>query len=382
MLILNYQQFGGKYSETSALRNVLAHQGIVNPHSGQPFSEAMLLGIGGGVGAAYFVFEFGDTPSLYIGTRYHSSSGEFLAAIYQRLGLKATIKQTAGGKAAAQHLHDALAEGRPAILALDRASLPYQAFPASMVKYMEHTAVVYGLADGLAYIGDKAVSPLTITADELAAARAAITAQKHRLTTFDPDSKLNDLASAVEAGIRAGVQGMLKPSIANFGLTALSKWADMILNPKDKKGWAKVFPRGPFLYDALRWVFHYIETYDTPGSGFRAMYADFLDEANATLSRPHWQPVAAQYRELAAMWHTIAEDALPDAVPAFRETKQLLRQRNQLFAEQGAAALPQMQETQVRLAAIRDKVAADFPLSQTEVHDLLSALQGQVLHIL
>ncbi len=49
MKIETYKQFGGKHSETSALKNILAQMNVIAPHTGEPFTEEMLLGIGGGI---------------------------------------------------------------------------------------------------------------------------------------------------------------------------------------------------------------------------------------------------------------------------------------------------------------------------------------------
>lgn len=387
MMTLAYQQFGGKYSETAALRNVLTHMGAMNPQSGQPFSEALLLGIGGGIGAAYILFEFGSTPSIYIGTRYHTGSGEFLQGITRRLGLSVAVKQTAGGKGAASSLKAALEQGQPAILSVDRASLLYQGFPPTLIKYMEHTIVVYGLDEqaDLAYIGDKAATPLTVRISELAAARAAITSQKHRMMTIDLGSKVADLSAAISDGIHACAQAMLAPAMGNFsgnfGLNALAKWADMITNRKDKKGWPTVLRTSEGLYNVLAWVFKYIETFDTPGSAFRPMYADFLDEASNIISKPALREVAAQYRELGIMWSALADAALPNAIATFRETKELLRRKSSIFAAQGMAAVPQMQQVEARLAALKSEVAANFPLSGSDVTTLLGDLHQSVLRI-
>ena len=58
MILSNYQQFGGQHPETAGYKNILAYQGVKAPHTGKPFSEAMLLGIGGGLGAGYILWEF------------------------------------------------------------------------------------------------------------------------------------------------------------------------------------------------------------------------------------------------------------------------------------------------------------------------------------
>ena len=42
---------GGLHPETATLANVLAHHGVVSGLTGEPLSEAAILGIGGGLGA-------------------------------------------------------------------------------------------------------------------------------------------------------------------------------------------------------------------------------------------------------------------------------------------------------------------------------------------
>ncbi len=44
-------RYGGKHPNTAALKNVLAAQGVKAPHNGELFNEAMLLAIGGELGA-------------------------------------------------------------------------------------------------------------------------------------------------------------------------------------------------------------------------------------------------------------------------------------------------------------------------------------------
>ena len=51
----NYTQIGGIHPETATMTNVLANQGFVSPHNGRPLSEAMVLGIAGGLGCGYIL---------------------------------------------------------------------------------------------------------------------------------------------------------------------------------------------------------------------------------------------------------------------------------------------------------------------------------------
>lgn len=50
-----YELRGGTHPETSACANAFANRGIVDPISGQPISEGLVLGIGGGLGAGYIL---------------------------------------------------------------------------------------------------------------------------------------------------------------------------------------------------------------------------------------------------------------------------------------------------------------------------------------
>ena len=56
--VASYTHFGGRHAETASLTNLLRAQGVVAPHDGRPYSEAMLLGVGGGLGAGYILWEF------------------------------------------------------------------------------------------------------------------------------------------------------------------------------------------------------------------------------------------------------------------------------------------------------------------------------------
>lgn len=43
-----YTQFDGRYWDIGVMRNALDYQGVKAPHTGEPYTEAMLLGISGG----------------------------------------------------------------------------------------------------------------------------------------------------------------------------------------------------------------------------------------------------------------------------------------------------------------------------------------------
>jgi hypothetical protein len=59
----------------------------------------------------------------------------------------------------------------------------------------------------------------------------------------------------------------------------------------------------------------------------------------------------------------------------------LLNRDYQVFMEQGNAALPERQQIGQRLQAIRDAVAADFPMSESEVTAFRERLRDQVMKV-
>jgi hypothetical protein len=379
-----YQQFNARHWETGALRNVLAHQGVTNPHTNEPFTEAMLLGIGGGISVLYFVFEYeGHPPHLYLGTR---NPEDVIGAVGERLGLPVNVQETTSAKKAAANLTSALAAGRPAIVWANVYDLPYTALPGIGFPGM-FPIVVYGYdeATGLAHIADRARVPLTVTTRELDTARGAQGSTKHRLITLGAPEGLDRLPAAVEAGIRSAMtiftEGWTKGPKSNFGLAALRKWAALVADPGDKKGWPHVFPPGPHLYDALVMTYEAIEGMGSGGAAARPLYADFLDEAADVLGKPDLGVASAKFRASGARWIALAQALLPEEVAPLRETRELLRRRHDLFITQGMASLDERRAISERLATIKTDMATEFPLSAGEVTTFYEELRARILAV-
>ncbi len=119
MIILpGYHHFGGQQVETAALHNVLAYLGVTDAYTGQPFSETLLFGIGGGIGTGYFVYASGDYTSLFIATRIttkETAQESFLHTICARLGFKVQTQTASSPALAEKKLRQALKEGHPVI---------------------------------------------------------------------------------------------------------------------------------------------------------------------------------------------------------------------------------------------------------------------------
>ena len=230
----------------------------------------MALGLGGGLGGGYFVFEYkGGPPTFYVSTRcfpQYAYGPEFIRTAAARLGLGLVVKETTSKPAATKQLADAVGGGGPVIAFLDRGALPWPGpMPgAEKMGTMPHVVAVTAVADGTATIFDTGAAPFRIPTATLAAARGRDKKQKHRLITAAGVGAVDRSAATLDA-IRScvaelGGKTKIKQMAGNFGIGGLAKWAAMIEDTKDKKGWPKVFARGVHLWSALTWGYHWLET--------------------------------------------------------------------------------------------------------------------------
>ncbi|MBC7869709.1 MAG: hypothetical protein H7Y09_02630, partial [Chitinophagaceae bacterium] len=193
-------KLGGKHDVTAALTNVLAAQGILSPHNGQPFSEAMMLGIGGGLGMGYILWEFKqhESANIVLGFRNRwNYIPRFLTTLCTRLGIQADIQETASAKAAAANLENAQL---PVVAWVDKAHLPHQNLPEALKGYLIHLVGVYALEAGQVWMDDLSSELFAVPADIFAAGRARIGSDKNRLMHITPPNAI-DLESAIMAGL-------------------------------------------------------------------------------------------------------------------------------------------------------------------------------------
>jgi len=186
-----YDQFQGLHWETGSLRNSLAYQGVAAPHTGQPYSEAMLLGVSGGIVMGYFTFAYqGYDPQVQILTR---NTFDPLQKIYERLEIQIKVHQTASPDKGVKNLVDVIKADLPAIVYADVFSLPYNALPDNKGMWAMYPILVYGFSGSaeLVSIADRARVPLTVTGEELAMARGRTKKNKYWFLYKFPVSNLN-----------------------------------------------------------------------------------------------------------------------------------------------------------------------------------------------
>ncbi|MCA9907330.1 MAG: DUF4872 domain-containing protein [Anaerolineae bacterium] len=362
----NYRQFDGLAWATGYLRNALAYQGVTAPHTDEPYSEALLMGISGGIAAGYFAFEYeGYDPHLHFLTRYPFN--EEPVAAFERLAIPTEPRTTRDAQKAVANVIDALVAGKPVVVWLDVLSLledkPQDAW------WMINPVLVYGydMQQGSVHIADRARVPIVVEAERFAAARARLSKTRHRTMTLgapDPDRLPNE----VETGIRACIDIFTgKPPVgaaSSWGFAAYDKWIDLLTKSKHKQSWGKMFAPCPRMYAGLTSTYKYLEVFYTGGAGARGLYADFLEEAAAILGKPALRAVAGQFRACAERWTAFTRDVLPDAIPLLKEARDLLTREYTLYLERGIATDGEQAQIIGRLAALRQAMDSDFPLDE------------------
>ncbi|MCA9895968.1 MAG: hypothetical protein KC615_23445, partial [Anaerolineae bacterium] len=96
-------QYKGIHPTTATLKNVLASAGVIDPISGESYTEAMQLGIGGGLGAGYILWEFEryESAKVVMGFRNRwNYTVEYMTNALTRIGVTPNITETSGVKKA------------------------------------------------------------------------------------------------------------------------------------------------------------------------------------------------------------------------------------------------------------------------------------------
>lgn len=380
-ILENFSQFEGRYWDTAAIRNALDYQGVKAPHTGAPFTEAMLLGISGGIAFGYFTFHYkGYDPQVNLLTRNTFAPME---TIFDRLAIPRDVRQTASADKGRRNLIDALEEGYAPVASPDGSLLPYNALPYDSANWHTMPLVIFGYEPdkGKAYISDRSRMPLSASTEDLDKARGRIKKDKHRLLLLgSPDeAKLSDaVRQGLEDCVRLMTQKPPKGSAKNFGLRAMAHWGDM-LEKTTKGSWAREYPAGRSLLSVL------ISSYTFLGPAFgktmaaeRDVYADFLDEAASVLGVPALENVARRYRQAGAAWRGLLGALLPETVPFLSAVRNDIDRKTELFVEQGAAQLDEIVACYQRIEAAKAASENDFPMAESEIADLRAEIRAQL----
>ena len=378
-----YALRGGMHPDTSAVANLLANTGTAGD-DGSALSEAAVLGVGGGLGAGYILWEFAahDTRAVVLGFRNQwQYPGRWMPKVLERLGLEHTLAETGGARRAAATLDEALDAGEPAIAWVDPVPLGYRHSPAWR-RGRDGWPVVIAGRDGeeRVAIDDRNLAPISVDHDQLAAGRASVPSFKHRLIRVDAGQALPAarLVEGFQAGLREQVEHLASPS-DSFGLPAWRKWGRLMTDRRNAKAWPRVFADQRGLFGALVSVRAGLEPIGADGGSLRGLYADFLDEAAARLERPALEDAAAAYRELAVAWHELAEAAIPAELERATGVGRALVDLHDAVHEGGDGERAEAQDAAARLWGAQAEHADALPLDDDAVEALLAGMGARLL---
>jgi hypothetical protein len=381
-----YLLHGGVHPETASIANALANQGVTAGHTGEPLTEAMVLGIGGGLGAGYILWEFAahHARTLVLGFRNQwQYPAAWVTKTADRLGVPHAVHETAGAKGAAARLDGVLAARRLAIVTVDREPLGYWHLPAFLSGHGGNPVVAYATTGGRVHVDDRNTAPLTVDRAALDAARGRVVSYRNRLVTLEPAGPVLD-AGTLRAAVRAGLADQvshLSAGSASFSLPAWRKWARMTTDRKNAKGWPRVFADQRGLVGALLSIYEGVTPAGPYGGNLRGLYADFLDEAAGLLGDPRLGAVAALARDAAGQWHELADIALPPGEPVFAELRELTAAVHAGVVGDGDKGASAAGEAAARLWSLRERYDDTAPLDAEAVAALFGRIGAQVADI-
>jgi hypothetical protein len=376
-----YTLQGGLHPETASLASVLADAGVTSPADGRPYSEAMVLGLGGGLGAGYILWEFkrGDRRIVTLGFRIDWQYPErWTMRAGDRLGVRLKVDRTTSAGAATRAMDEAFEAGRRPIVWVDAMEFGTWPMPDSVSGTWGYPVVLIGRSTedpSTILVDERGDRPMRVSAGLLATARGRIGSYKHmQFTMMDAESlTLDGLRAAVRESIAGCADHLAKPS-DSFSLPAWGKWSRMLTDRKNAKGWPRVFADGRGLFGALVSVTEAIDGgIGASGGHLRGLYADFLVEAATLLGDERLDDAARRWREAADLWDDLSDAVvppdLPDGLAALEADEALHAAVREGEPGRGAAA-----RASERLQAINDRHARSFPLSDERRDEHLADL--------
>lgn len=381
-------QFTGRHYETGSLHNALALQGVKAPHTGKPYSEALFLGVSGGIAFGYFTFEYkGYLPHLALLTR--NTFSPFTTSL-ERLGIAQDVQQTNKAEVAEKNLVSVLESGLYPLVWADYSLMPYNDIPFDKGMWGMLPLLAIETNGKTVTVADRSSLPLHVSMRDLTRARGRVKEDKFRLMTLDTPQP-SKLAGAVHKGICQTISLFTEepPRGArdNFGFAAYEKFANLLINTRNKQSWERFFPAGVRMFHALAGspsqpgAYHWVNTWGSADGADRGLYADFLDEAALVLKKSALKEAGEKFRDSHRLWLEFAEALLPDDVPMLGESKRLIQKKHDLFLTQGDTALPEIKQINAQLSKLLKASETDFPLSEVQAAELRSNLREIVLSI-
>jgi hypothetical protein len=290
-----FRHFETLHCVTGSMRHLYAW-------AGRDISEELLLGLGEGVGFAYFRFK-GQAPFLG-GRAQPKPSMEEIAGT--RTGVTIVRKSSSSDAAAERSLLGELDSGRPVMLQVDMGYLPYFDFGGQEYHFGGHVVVACGrdAANGDYLIADREGPLRVVPAEAIKSARAS----RHRpfppgraWWRFDFQGARPPRREEIVLAIRNQCGLMLEPPIANIGVKGIGKASRECLL------WSDVLDARS-LSETLFNLYVFVNAKGgSVGGCFRYMFGRFLAEAAALGAPKAIGRLAASFKAIGDAWEEAAE---------------------------------------------------------------------------
>jgi hypothetical protein len=355
-LVRDYDVFGGgQHRESTLVAHLLRQAGYRSPHTGEPYTEAMVCGLAGGIGFMYAIFEYANVPPMVTIVAQHHPE-PWLPGALGRLAIPYIEEHSGKPERALAALHSALDDGRAVFCAVDGTQLPWRAGQFGL-STEPHNIVIAGHADGAVYVDDHDESPLPLAEPQFAQAWSGYRKGRHHRITVVPGAEV-DLPAAIRRSIATTVAHLTGPVLGNyfdgnFGFSGMGRLSAALLDQRTKNGWLKRFEAPgafatvvPRLHDCLELQ------YTGPGAT-RPLYGDFLREAARVLEDERLVGAAALFGESAEVWSAIAGRAaeMGDSLGGLAD---LAARRMHIVMTQGAAARDEIRALSADIEASAD----------------------------
>ena len=371
----------GIHPPTAAIARILRNKNINNPLTGEPYTEAFLLGMGGGLGAGYILFPFKHLPHpmLRLGFRNQwNNTKAFLINLTKRMRFNVRFLEFKDSNAAQQSLQKTIRSGKQAIVWVDKALLPYRGLPRIMQGYINHQVAAHARDGRLwrLYIDDCSSHPIEVREKTFTSARASLRQNNFLMMIFDETQEISprELREAIIQSIQDCALQLTQPFKA-VGISSLESWAEDLTDHQSHRGWPQIFNDRKTLFPVLLRSYESIKLDGTEGFALRRMYSDFLHETASNLNNPRLNAVAGQYLQLSNHWSNLAENAIPSRIPAFDHVKNLLNKKYEAYRESKMDTFHKNQKSLLKQTA---RIQSDFPMDMPETEALFSHLATQI----
>jgi hypothetical protein len=281
------------HCETGTLSGLLRFKGF-------HISEPMIFGTGSGLYFAYMPYlKYNSVPLI----SYRILPGWLGKKFEKRFAIDIVRKKYSSKAEAMDDLDNLLEQNIPAGLVTNLFFIPY--FPESYrIHFNNHNMIVYGKENGLYLVSDPIFEvPTTISYNDLAIARFSIGLRNLRGTLYyiNQNSFDYDLKKIIPIAIKATTKNILMPMPLN-GYRGIRYLAERI-----RKWPTKFDEKMSKLY--LGNIIRMLEEVGTGGSGFRYMYAAFLQESAAIMEKDLFLETSAEMTLAGDTWREFSYQA-------------------------------------------------------------------------